>query len=922
MWLMFGSNSNSNSNVADVDQSKIFNMILLGTDTDREHPTTRMPGYQAGELLNGIERSLVGEEFKDKHILSGAKTTGGDVDTRVAEAFWMTLKAISEGKTVIKVAAHSRGGVQAILLANAIERMMSELQNANEANFKSIIEKIKLGYIHAGVKNACKQNGDDISFETNQRQLDANGKVSVISKTHTFKISQLVSAIKQSDLSNKFHMELFIIDPVPGQGNWAINNWTTKKFFIIPNIVKKARFIYKEDERSSFFEPIIPRDLPKYSDIKFISLPGNHGTASGFLTEQDRRSPTAIADDDDVPRYVDQQGEPVKVGMSDGIILNDKIKRVDKKGKKTRHVQKLVSAMLVEFFGEKSFLAPKPADLVRDKSGEIPPITKAISRRIKFFNRIDEYKLKMYKKIHDRRNEYVKLRDSCYINLPGVPGRVNPLHLEYRKVLTGLKTAAMPYTAAHPSLGGAHVAHVNDDHFQLHLQHEYQVRLRQEILTELQQTVMAEAELSRKRFDAEMAVEFEKLKVKSLELAEKETTLSEAQIDLQQKKANLDASNMARNLEHQVRVAAFEEQVATIRERLSEQQQACHLKMQELAAEREKLSRENLNIRSDLNDATDRVQAESAQVAKMTIELNNLITMNRQLIERTEREYQAKVLALTAEREEMLLEVQEKKARLSADERKLVQDANANKQAQEQAVAQLAGKLASFQAAEANLALQQEALQDQLNVLDARHDSIKSLDLQISCFERTHSNDHAEATSTFVAALKMLRSELNADIQQQVLKGKKNISNSTAVKISEHTTDMLMKLQLPNSDKLSVMREFENRCKQVPGWQKFARVICAVCMAGVGFILGAVIGMAIGIAAGAWTGPGVFVTAAIGLAAGAAKGAAIGVTAGAACLGIASGFGSGALLFKPTGVRKQALNVINQQLRPSPSPAA
>jgi hypothetical protein len=165
------------------------------------------------------------------------------------------------------------------------------------------------------------------------------------------------------------------------------------------------------------------------------------------------------------------------------------------------------------------------------------------------------------------------------------------------------------------------------------------------------------------------------------------------------------------------------------------------------------------------------------------------------------------------------------------------------------------------------------------------------------------------------------KEDAKQDPSDPVVRDYTSLNDTTAGKILDQAVGMLKRLQEQKTEQMTdeeyfesqkkIVLDFENNSKATPGWQKFLKAVGMVVFAAIGFIASVAIGMGIGIALTAWTGPGAFVGAAVGALTGAAvfTNAMIGVTTGVVAGTVAAAALSGALMFKPWGLRKDAVNV-------------
>lgn len=247
-----------------------FTLTLLGTDT------TYSPGhvdnaYDKAETLSYISKMIQGDqlptdsvtEFRNTNVavVDGPTTLGPEVGDRIARGVQAILEAISRGEENISIIAHSRGAVEAILVAHEIERIQTLVANPP--------------YDPANLTNSeCKYT-----------KAAMNGQHALnISGINLDRVAEHISRVKLSILN---------IDPVPGGNYMGITHasslaWRDPRFYIVPNIVKEYEQYTYENERTRCFKSIVPKNASPDTLMKLNSLPGHHGTGSGNLLDQQR----------------------------------------------------------------------------------------------------------------------------------------------------------------------------------------------------------------------------------------------------------------------------------------------------------------------------------------------------------------------------------------------------------------------------------------------------------------------------------------------------------------------------------------------------------------------------------------------------------------------------------------------------------
>ncbi|MFC3909504.1 hypothetical protein ACFORL_10530 [Legionella dresdenensis] len=300
-------------------------IIMLGTGT----ALTRKPNkfYPKGELFSqipGFLKSTPIEEDDDINsedhlkqkvepyisdtltIIKGPDTGAFEVGDRIARGVRHALEAISKGEIPINIMGHSRGGVEAILIAHELKRIKEGF--AQLAAQRSIQEKL-LG------KEVAEK------FEkAGRKQLFGNTPYSYIKTAFDLQKADFagldIEGIGKHIKNARVNLQ--VLDPVPGGSLLGLRlaRWyPDPRFYIIPDIVEDFEIYVKENEHSRCFKAIIPLpESPEKTRFNLSTLPGHHGTGSG--------------------NFNDQQGNPLPTHLKD---------------KKTDGVQKFLLLKIIDF---------------------------------------------------------------------------------------------------------------------------------------------------------------------------------------------------------------------------------------------------------------------------------------------------------------------------------------------------------------------------------------------------------------------------------------------------------------------------------------------------------------------------------------------------------------------------------------------
>lgn len=251
-----------------------YTLTLLGTDTrftphrvDNEYDRVETLSY-VSTLIHGTASDVddvIGHRNENVAVVDGPTTYGSEVGDRIARGVQAVLEAISRGETNINIIAHSRGAVEAILVAHELERIQTQL--LGDVNSPDVTNSA-CQYTKAAMNGVHKK-----AFDKLDRQA----------------IAKHIGSVKIS---------MFNIDPVPGGNLVGVTYvsslaWRDERFYTVPKIVKEYEQYTYENERTRCFKAIVPKCASSDTLFKLHSLPGHHGTGSGNLLDQQRgKNPT------------------------------------------------------------------------------------------------------------------------------------------------------------------------------------------------------------------------------------------------------------------------------------------------------------------------------------------------------------------------------------------------------------------------------------------------------------------------------------------------------------------------------------------------------------------------------------------------------------------------------------------------------
>ena len=249
-----------------------FTLTMLGTDTVFTPEPQKRPkvDYPRGETLSVVASLIAGEAVRDDKAVSpyvsnqgevviGPTTTGKEVADRIRCGVLAILKALNRGETVINLVAHSRGSVEAILIAHEINSIQAKYREAQQAEKPA-------------------PNLADVLAVLAQEELSQP-------KGNTGKVQQLLAKMPEikelneafNDSIGKAHINLFAIEPVPGDD--PLYGWVDKRYCQIPDIVTDCEVYLFENERTRFFTPLqLEPSINPEARFSLVSVPGHHGS--------------------------------------------------------------------------------------------------------------------------------------------------------------------------------------------------------------------------------------------------------------------------------------------------------------------------------------------------------------------------------------------------------------------------------------------------------------------------------------------------------------------------------------------------------------------------------------------------------------------------------------------------------------------
>ena len=115
-------------------------VTLLGTHTEftakkddvyTRGETLSIASCLSAKIMNTDEKQTIGHTaLENGLVIDGPNTLGENVGEKITEALIAILEALRKGHKDISVIAHSRGAVQAILVAQELKRIKDEIEKS------------------------------------------------------------------------------------------------------------------------------------------------------------------------------------------------------------------------------------------------------------------------------------------------------------------------------------------------------------------------------------------------------------------------------------------------------------------------------------------------------------------------------------------------------------------------------------------------------------------------------------------------------------------------------------------------------------------------------------------------------------------------------------------------------------------------
>ena len=224
-------------------------------------------------------------------LLEGPTDTGTEVYLRIAKAVMASLNAMMRGDDTINLTGHSRGAVEAILVAHELGRIQQAIQTA--AQSLTYEEILTLIVNSNGPSNGWASYGAEASLISLKKDFQNEG-FDVTAEDETSKANL---AKTFSNRMQQLKVNIFALDPVPG-GSWQgidFAKWEDPRFYKLSNIVNEYHQWFMSNERSRCFEAIIPEKHDGITVYDIVAMFGHHSTPAGTAHGQDKTHLKGIA---------------------------------------------------------------------------------------------------------------------------------------------------------------------------------------------------------------------------------------------------------------------------------------------------------------------------------------------------------------------------------------------------------------------------------------------------------------------------------------------------------------------------------------------------------------------------------------------------------------------------------------------------
>jgi len=211
-------------------------------------------------------------------LIEGPNTSGNNTHEKIALAVASRLGADLEGKNIFNIGGHSRGAVEAILVAWELQRIKDAMQATDEATTHQQIFQIICGNPHEpGICSSAKKVREKLS-EILLPICENADALNLIREKFRYKDEN-----QFNPETSEIVVNLFLIDPVPGNAILRLGSmigWTDPNMFKYPPIVRHVTKICCRNEDSACFD-LLHTEPGTNTILSNHVMPGHHGTPTG-----------------------------------------------------------------------------------------------------------------------------------------------------------------------------------------------------------------------------------------------------------------------------------------------------------------------------------------------------------------------------------------------------------------------------------------------------------------------------------------------------------------------------------------------------------------------------------------------------------------------------------------------------------------
>ena len=217
-------------------------------------------------------------------IINGPCTLATDVYKKTAEAVVTIIGSIINGKNIINMTGHSRGGVVPSEVAHELERIKKAMgENSYETDNGRLISLI------CGEPKERNIEPDEVKTRQALRVIFAKLENGLSDRTEY--LNRLLTTIRDKfavrDGYRSYCKEIWVeclvaVDPV--SGNSVLNapvGWTPKRMFKYSAIIRNVYVLRCTNEDTAGFDSTYLTPTADYTNVKEYLLPGHHGTLTG-----------------------------------------------------------------------------------------------------------------------------------------------------------------------------------------------------------------------------------------------------------------------------------------------------------------------------------------------------------------------------------------------------------------------------------------------------------------------------------------------------------------------------------------------------------------------------------------------------------------------------------------------------------------